>query len=158
MELTRYKNNVFNFFYRFIEKRQIPLWKKFFSTPRSQLRLRMFLLQNGNNMSRQKLLDELIRIGYAKDRQIAKTLFYRARDCHVLVEHGDKVSVAEPSGFVIRFGSFFDGWKPLIIVWSGFSIFFSYVNESTLTLLFAVLTFGHIIAWVLDDWRHTLKY
>ena len=154
MEIPRYKNWVINFFYGFIQKRQRSLWDK---VPRSQMRLYMFLLQNGNKMSRCDLVDNLVEIGYSKNRNAAKAAYNRGLNSNILVEKDGLLSVNEPISFVIRFGSVFDGWKIFVVPSAILAVVSSFIIPS-LTSLFTLLTFGLVIFVYLVDWAHTFKY
>ena len=154
MGLTQYRNRVFNVFYGLIQKRQLGLWDKL---PSSQMRLYMFILQSGNSMSRNDLVDKLVEIGYSANRNAAKQALRRGLTNHVLVEENDKLSVAEPSEFVIKFGSLFDSWRILMVPTSILSIIFVFVNPLVATV-FGVLTLVLIVVSFVADFFNTVKY
>lgn len=154
MELNRYKSRIRNFFYGFIQKRQLSFWEKM---PRSQMRLYMFLLQNGNSMSKYELAEKLVEIGYSKNRQAAKQAIVRGLNNHILIEDENRLSVTEPNKFDIKFDSVFDGWRILMVPASVLTLIFIIVNPIVATF-FAILTFIMIIASFVFDFYYTVKY
>ena len=156
IEFPKYRSRVVNFFYGFIQKRQLGLWKKI---PRSQMRLYMFLLQNGNSMSRSVLVDKLVEIGYSANRNAAKAAYRRGLDSHVLIENDNKLSVAEPVEFVIKFGSIYDNWRIFMIPTSILSLLFLLVfNDLFMTTIYVVLNLILIIIAFVSDFFNTVKY
>ena len=156
MGIPNYKVNLVNFFYGLIQKRQLGLWKKI---PRSQMRLYMFLLQNGNNLSRSELVDGLVEIGYSANKNAAKAAYNRGLNANVLIEKNDKLSVAEPVEFVIKFGSIYDSWRILTIPASILSLIFLLgFSDLIVGAVFVVLTFVLIIGVFVADFFNTVKY
>ena len=154
MGLTQYRNRVFNLFYGLIQKRQLGLWDKL---PSSQMRLYMFILQNGNCMSRNDLVDKLVEIGYSSNRNAAKQSIRRGLTNHILDIENDKLSVAEPLEFEIKFGSLFDSWRILMIPTSILSIIFTFMSP-IMAMVCGVLTFVLILAMFVADFFNTVKY
>ena len=154
MDLIRSRSRMVNFFYCFIQKRQLRFWEKM---PRSQMRLYMCLLQNGNNMSKCDLVDKLVEIDYSKNRNAAKAAYNRGLNSGILIENTNKLSVSEPVSFVIKFGSVFDGWK-IFVVPSGILAAVSSFIIPALTSFFTILTLGLIFFGYVVDYVHTVKY
>lgn len=157
MELNRYKSRIRNFFYAFIQKRQLSFWEKM---PRSQMRLYMFLLQNGNNMSKYELAEKLVEIGYSKNRQAANQAIVRGLNNHILIEDGNHLSVTKPVSFVIRFGSIWDSWRILIVVPSILTLISIkfFFTHPMIAMFFGFLTFIMINVLFVVEFFYTVKY
>jgi len=152
-----------NFFYRLIQSRKrnlTDLWENILNVPRSQLKIYMFLLQNGNRMDKRKLIDELLKINYSDSKNYCKLAITRACKNHILVE--DKagfVSVVKPTYFIFKIvrGDILDNWKALVLLTLALTIVFATINP-IITAFFGVVSLLIVVAWFLEDWRNTLKF
>jgi len=148
-----------NFFYRLIQKRQRRFWEKFFSIPQSLIRVCMFILQNGNRVEKQSLVDELVKIGCIKNSNSCKVILYRGIEKNILKDVNGYISVADPIRFVVKEvrGNVLDNWKALVLLTLVLTIAFAPIN-TVITLFFGVVSLVIVIAWFLEDWRSTQKF
>jgi len=156
-------NNSTNFFYRLIQGRHhklTDLWEKVLNIPRSQLKICMVVLQNGNRMHERSLIDELLKVDYSDSRKYCKLAIKRACTNYVLVkDNTDFVSVAEPTYFIFKIvrGDFLDNWKALVLLTLILVILFATINP-IITIVFGVVSLLIVVAWFLEDRINTLKF
>lgn len=147
-------------FLRFIQDRKRRFLEKILSIPRSQIRIVLFLLQNGNRMQKHKLIEELLRIKYSDSKQYCYIAIKRACDSHVLVEdRAGYVSVKEPACFIFKIvrGDVLDNWKVLILPTLILTILFARIDP-ILTMFFGVASLVIVVSWFLEDKVNTVKF
>ena len=138
------------------------LWDRVLNIPRSQLRICMFLLQNGNKMQKRKLIDALLseKVKYSDSKHYCYIAVERAIKNHILTE--DKagfVSVEEPVCFIFKIvrGDVLDNWKVIILPTLILAILFATINP-TITILLGLASLGVVVLWFIEDWINTLKF